>query len=459
MKATLTILTLLITAITSLPRQGLAQYAWVPVYADEVPAGGLSDYSTQASAIELAEDFASYGGDMGSEGSKGGKGGDSKCGSNCPCPLCMQRVWRSRAFVGVEFLQWWNKGRTLPPLVTSGNPAVTPFANAGVLPNAPIVFGNEEVGDDLQAGARLTGGLWLDDCRTSAVVVRGFANEGDNTTFAESSFGGPILGIPFFDVSVATPGENALVVAYANGLTPNVDAQGSVLSQASNDVFGGDVYFRTLADEGCDYRLDLLGGYQYTRIDDDLLLSTSFTRFDLAGDPQFATLDLFDVENEYNAGTLGFLGEYYRGPVSIQALAKIGIGNMRQRVAINGANRVISGGVTNVDSGGIFAQSQAPNGGPTFNIGAYERDLLVWSPEASIKAVWCATECLQISVGYTFQYWTRVALAGDQIDEAVNRDVLFGGNYLPNGGDDPRFAFRDTDFWVQTIDIGVLLNY
>ncbi|MCA9141616.1 MAG: BBP7 family outer membrane beta-barrel protein [Planctomycetaceae bacterium] len=448
MKSTFAILTLFVATLAIVPRQSYGQYAWVPVYTD---AAAVEAYNSAPGQTG----YAAYIGTDDDEADETVFQDDASCKTDCECPRCRHDSWARRTFIGFEYLQWYNKGRTLPPLVTGGNPLNTAFAAAGVLPNAPILFGGDQVGKQLQAGGRLTAGLWLDDCETSAIVVRAFGNEGDKTHYNANSLGNPILAIPFVDQGTVNNGQNnALVLSYAGGLTPVVNARGGVAALASNDVFGGDIYGRTLLDSGSDYRFDLLAGYQMARIDDDLELRTNLTRVDL-GNATFTTNDLFDVENEYHAGTLGLMGEFYNGPLTIQMMGKIGVGNMNQRVAISGTNTV--NGVQT--GGGLFAQDQAANGGPTFNIGTYERNQLVWSPEVNIKATYSLSERLSVTVGYTMLYWTQVALAGDQVDTNVNQDVVFNGAYVPGGGARPAFAFNDTDFWVQTIDIGLLLNY
>lgn len=462
MKRILTFLTLIAVSLVVSPRQSDAQqYAWVPVIANE-PAPTLPQSPT-AYSTSIGESYATSVADLAPPPDDFGDDGDwdSSCSKGkgtggCGCPACRHRSWfAGRAYVGIEFLQWYNKGRDLPPLVTTGFPAAVTFPNAGVLPAAPIAFGGE-VGDDLKAGGRITGGLWFDDCERTGAVVRAYGSEGDSTPFNAQSGGNPILAVPFNDRSAALFGqENALVLAYANGLTPVINAQGGVAARASNDVWGGDAFIRTNVDQNCNYRFDLLAGYQFTKIDDDVEFRTNLTRFDIAGDPTFTTSDLFDVSNQFHGGEFGLMGELYRGRLTLQMLGKIGVGNMNQKVTIAGSNTV--NGLQN--QGGIFAQTTAPNGGPPFNIGSYERNVLAWSPEASIKAIYCMSDRLSVTVGYTFLYWNRVALAGDQIDRRVNRDVLFGGNFQPGGGANPAFAFNDTDFWVQTIDIGLTLNY
>jgi long-subunit fatty acid transport protein len=121
---------------------------------------------------------------------------------------------------------------------------------------------------------------------------------------------------------------------------------------------------------------------------------------------------------------------------------------MHQRVEINGQNTVTGAGSVSTP-GGILAQ-------PT-NIGTYERDVNVWAPEANIKLAYSFTDRLSVSVGYTFLYWTRVALAANQVDLNINETQFNGG--LLAGPATPTFAWDDTDFWVQTVDIGFNLNY
>lgn len=365
----------------------------------------------------------------------------------------------ARAYASIEYQHWYTKGRSLPPLVTGGNPAATLFSDAGVLPAAPILFGGRDVEHDLKAGGRITGGLWFNDSETAGAVVRFYGSEGDSTRFGANSMGNPILGVPFNDRSAALFGlENAFVLAYSGGLTPGIDAQGGVSVHAANDIWGGDLFFRKMLNTNCDFRLDLLAGYQFTRIDDDLTVDTNLTRFDIAGTPQFLTNDLFDVSNEFHGGQIGLMSECSHGPLTVQLMGKIGVGNMNQAVTIAGSNTVISGGSV-TSPGGIFAQTTPTTGGPAFNMGSYERNVLVWSPEASVKLSYELSERISVSIGYTFLYWTRVALAGDQVDRRVNRDVMFGGPFLPGGGANPAFSFNDTDFWVQTIDIGLACTY
>lgn len=340
-------------------------------------------------------------------------------------------------------MSWYNKGINLPPLVTT-SPAGTPFGAAGVLPAATVLFGNRDFDSDRQNAGRFTFGWWLDDCRNLGVGAKLYGVEGGALRFAQSSTGTPILARPFIntDPAVLPPGpqEDALVVAYPGG--PAIS--GNIAIAAANDILGTEVFARSLVDSGENYRVDILGGWQFNRIDSDLAMSSRH----VLGATTFQFNDLFDVDNFYNAGTFGVYAEGYRNEWTLSVLGKIGVGNMREQVAISGNNTVIAGAPVTTN-GGLFAQ-------PT-NIGTFTRDLLVWSPEFNVKLSYSISQKLSVSVGYSFIYWTQVAFAGDQVDRNVNTTQLNGGAVV--GPADPSFAFNDDDFWVQTIDLGLNWNY
>jgi len=352
-------------------------------------------------------------------------------------------------FFGFEYLQWWDKSRAVPTIVTtdafntpinSGGPNFTPIAltnpAAGISANSASLFGGNNIGGNLQAGGRLTGGLWLDDDHCRALGVKAYGNEGFSLKRNIASTGVQPLGIAFFNTAPLVNAEDAFIVAHSNfGLNRN----GNVAITAQNNFVGGEVFFKNLLDAGHNYRLDAIASYQYASLDDSLSLDSTIN--DVAAGNTFTFTDLFATRNSYNAGALGVQTEMYKGNFTLSMLGKMSLGNMRQEVTIAGTNT--RNGIAT--AGGFFTQ-------PT-NIGTYSRDVTVYSPEANFKLGYGFTRDLSLSVGYTFIYWNKMALAGDQIDRNVNATQLSGGGLV--GPANPSFTFRDTDYWVQTIDIGV----
>ena len=439
MRSNLTVLTILTTALLG---------AQVEAQQND----RLSDYLTIAAASHAAPTrFSSYVGDLDlvSAGlQKSGKG----CGHSCSCSACTGPDLFGRMFASAEFMHWYNKGRTLPPLVTT-SPTGTLADVAGVLDanmqpvpgQSSIRLGGDEYGGGQQVGGRATLGMWLDEQGERAIGFRGFGTEGRSLLFAATSTNGdPILARPFFndDPLPLVNGPDALIVGH-----PTVSQFGSIGIKADHDVYGGQAFVRKILDCGRNYRLDVIGGYRYDNIHDDLAITT----FVQTAANTFTYNDLFDVKNEYNAGELGFLGEIYRDCWTFSFLTKVALGNMKQVALINGEHIITGGGATQ-GAGGLLTQ-------PTnINSNGYERDLLVWAPEANFKLSYAYSDRLSVTVGYSFMYWTRVALAGDQVDFNVNGTQLNGGTPVI-GPLTPAFNWRDTDYWVQTIDIGGSINY
>jgi hypothetical protein len=179
-----------------------------------------------------------------------------------------------RIWVETEYLLWWMKGAALPPLITA-SPSSTPATQAGVLgaPSTAILFGGTRVNDDVRSGGRFTLGGWLNDCQTLGVEGDFFLLSSQGTGFAASSNGSPILARPFFDTTTGRP--NAELISFPGLLAGSVSA-----NSASTGLLGADALLRANLCRGCNYQLDVVGGYRYLRLSDHLgvdenLVSTS----------------------------------------------------------------------------------------------------------------------------------------------------------------------------------------
>jgi hypothetical protein len=123
-----------------------------------------------------------------------------------------------------EYLLWWMKGATLPPLITT-SPSGTPATQAGVLgaPGTAILFGGDRVNDDVRSGGRFTLGAWLDDCHTLGVEGDFFFLSSRGSGFDASSTGSPILARPFIDATTGQP--NSQLIAFPGLLAGSISAQ------------------------------------------------------------------------------------------------------------------------------------------------------------------------------------------------------------------------------------------
>jgi hypothetical protein len=362
--------------------------------------------------------------------------GDGTCGC---CSACARTydTWGS-----VEFLMWWGKGTSLPPLVTTSLPG-TPIVDAGVLgpSSTSILFGDQLAANKLQGGGRVTAGIWLDPDHNVAAGGRFFGLGGDTTRF-DSGFsnGSTILGLPFNDISLNPPNviPNAFVVAFPNRFFGSVQAQAT-----TNNILGAEGFTEIMMSRDCCRRIDLVLGYQFFRLNDWLQIDSRATNVLVPGGLTLDLRDRFVTRNEFHGGEIGMRARMARGQWSLNVLGTASIGNMNQQVTIDGRTVVVGTGATT--AGGILAQ-------PT-NIGTFERNRFAFLPQLTTNLHYHMTPNVSVHIGYNIMWMSDVVLTGDQIDLTVNTSQFAGGPLI--GTARPAFTFRDTDYWLQGINWGV----
>ena len=376
-------------------------------------------------------------------------GGSESCAEAAPgcADPAMQADWGRRrrcwdSYGDIELLLWWTKGTGLPPLVTT-SPSGTPRADAGVLgePGTTVLFGDSLAGQDLQVGGRITMGWWLDGSHNVGIEGQFFALEGDSTTFFAESDGGTILARPFFNL--ALPGPDSLLVAF-----PGV-SEGNIRVNFNNDLFATQVLGRMMLQRNRLRRIDLLAGYQFLRLDDDLRINSFHTSTDpLSLIPVGTTFDITDRfrgRNEFHGGLIGIQSTAARGCWSFDAVGKLGFGNMRQMVIIEGSQNVAVPGFPGSPTGsGLLAQPS--------NIDTHVQDQFCFIPELTLRLKYHFNECWAASLGYNLLWVSDVVLGADHIDNVVNLSQ-------PVGPARPAFAFDDTDYWVQGINFGLHYDF
>ncbi len=377
------------------------------------------------------------------------------------------RVWGSAVY-----LLAFRKSRQTPGL-GANNPAGTPLANVGILsdPSTDVVFGGG-LDNNPRSGMRGEVGLWLDGDAGCGVGASFLGLEQDSVGFSQTSDGSEIISRPIYNTLLDR--EASQLVSFP-GLV-----RGTVGVQTSNDVYGGEIFLRkrigflsgfpfmfglsglhslfslpgTQTVNVLSYnqsgagmsRCDFLMGYQFSRIEDSARITNNLVSLDPAFLGQIGTtldaFDAFDTRNDFHGMTLGLKSVSYLGPWSLTMLGKVGLGNMRQEVTIDGQTIVtVPAGPTITRRSGLLTQ--------TSNIGTYRQDRLGVIPEARIMLNYNFNRRLSAGVGYTFIYWNSVALAGAQMN--TNVDVT---QALP----DPTFTFRESDSFVHAVTFRVQLN-
>ena len=124
-------------------------------------------------------------------------------------------------------------------------------------------------------------------------------------------------------------------------------------------------------------------------------------------------------------------------------MGRVGLGNVRQQVTINGSRVTAVPGLTPVTQNQGFLALNS-------NQGVFERDVFNVVPELNAKLDVHLTRCVDLTLGYTFIYFNHIARPGDQIDQVIDPTQT-----TPQ----PAFQFRDSDLWLHGFNVGVRAKF
>lgn len=366
------------------------------------------------------------------------------CWNRCPCGACGPdgKTWAS-----AELLFFWTKGQNLPPLVTSG----VDVANPGILgqPGTTILFGGGRIGENLRMGVRTRGGFWLDECQMLGIEGSFFFIANRDVHFTEECQVGDFISRPFFNIG---NGAQDAEIVCAPGILC-----GHVSVTAFNEMFGADANLRRNLCCTPNYRVDLVGGFRYMHLLDDLRIDENLTNLDpnrgVVGEG-FIVQDRFHSNNNFYGGQIGAAGEFRSGQFFMDWRGLVALGSTTRTVSISGTTTFLDpvpGGNPITQVGGLLAQQS--------NIGVYTSNSFSVIPELAVNLGVNISPTVRVWAGYTFMYWNNIMRAGEQIDLNVDPNQLptRAGPGAP--GVQPVFPARVNDIWVHGLSLGAELRY
>ena len=339
-----------------------------------------------------------------------------------------------------EVLYWWSSSLNTPVLATSA-PANVAVADAGVLgePGTTVLL-DTQLNDDARVGGRIFTNLWFDPMQCWGLEASYTFLPGDDTFFAVNSNQLPVITRPFFN---AETGElDAELVAYPGLLTGN-------LTISAESFFNtGDLAVRWNVGRDCNRRVDLLVGYRFAYLRDEIYIREQLTSISAnSGIVPGTTIDVrdnFDAANYFHGIEIGVAGQRDTFLGLADFWLKTALGNTRTKSNITGSTTTTANGQTVTTDEGFLALPS--------NIGLREHDEFSTFVELGGKlnrdfGPWRA------SVGYSVILWSSVGRGGDLIDTNVNPTQLPPGPLV--GAEVPQFRERQTSFWAQGVTFGL----
>ncbi len=347
--------------------------------------------------------------------------------------------------------RWWLEPeeniwtvRSMPfayPLLTMG-----PLGSTGGLGQngVSVLYGDkdENYGKTFNV-FRLTGGLW-DECRIYGLELSGFISEQRTDNL---------------DIAIPVTGQNVLSRPFVNSLTNT----NTGLLIASPPTFGGQVHIGAELHMGgaeanvlrnliyCDMvKVNLLGGFRYVDLSESLDISSTTG---LPNGNTSAISDEFRTHNQFIGGQLGLETELRRGRFFVDMTGKVAVGNMHERLSVDGDTTLVAGSTVTTTQGGLLALNS--------NIGNSTRNEFACVPEGTVKFGYQWTQRISTYIGVNGLYLSRVMRPGEQIDPDVNPVELpvsnqFGGVF---GQPRPLPVNRQSDFWAAGATLGLSIRY
>ena len=371
----------------------------------------------------------------------GGGGGPANA-FNCPPECCAPCL---PYHVGVEFLGWWTRAQSSPPLVTSGSVA-NPLSVVLGQPNTDILFGTGDFNTPFQPGVRVNFDWDIGDGTNWSVDVSGFDLPEHTDTYGFAGTGAPNsleLARPFFNTTTNSQAASPVAI-------PGV-ASGTLLIDAPTELYGGDADFVYHYWSNDDNRLLFLAGGRFLSLDEALRFRQTSKNLPGVGvaNSIFSLAEDYETDDRLYLGQVGAEYQTRFGPLTADLTAKVAAGPVEEHLTASATSRVITptGAVTTTIGRGLYVEPG--------DAGSFRTWRVAVVPEADLHVGYDFNNYIRLTVGYTFLYASNVIRPGDQVNENVNVPAAAGAAIRRA----PPPDFNQTNFWAQGFDAGLLFSF
>ncbi len=362
---------------------------------------------------------------------------------------------QTRFWAQAEYLLWYIRGQSTPPLITSGS-ATDGIPGALGQSNTQVVYGNN-INYAGFSGTRVSAGIYFDDARNWGVMASGFylGTQTNSQTFGNAgnsvqTFGQPVV-IPGF-------GEQAYSATYPGYI------KGVVSGSSTVSMWGWDINLSRNLYRGDNNQWTVFAGFASYSFDESLTVGSNIQQLvpgvlSYLGKPinvgdQLIAVDQFTAHTDFFGAQIGAQYSLNYGRFGIDFIGKFAMGVSEEEYNISGSTSVLPrAGQYISTNGGILAQST--------NIGHYYHERFAVAPQGTLNLHYDVTPWARVGVGYNIIVLSSVARPGQVVNRTVDpgrvpSDQAYG---LGTSAAQPSFAFSDTWFWAQGINFTISFRY
>jgi hypothetical protein len=326
------------------------------------------------------------------------------------------RWWVSPSF---EFA--WLSSRPIPANVRLR----VPTPDGGSIPG-PILPVAGRTAQTFQGGFGLSGGWWFNDRNTRGIDASFFTVSGGDTTIDAVA---PGMIVFFPDGAGSVP---QLLV-----FPPGFPITGFFPATLSTWYVTADVNYRHNLRCGPNTRLDLIAGYRFAALEDELFLGDSPD-----GSDTDYRCNRAAVTNAFHGAQVGLAGEYGGERWYVAGSAKVAFGVVNPEVCVNGLFVGAEGYTGPERFAPMGPRAGLGNGGnsPITALSASAGSRFAVLPTLNVQLGRQIGDHARLFVGYSFQYLSEAVRLGDMLNPVATSAIF-------------------TDFWVQSLSLGFELRY
>ena len=274
-----------------------------------------------------------------------------------------------------------------------------------------------------------------------------------------------LLARPFFNNNAGLVIDPSVILTPGHGFGPLAEvvagpgvATGGVQVTMKSTIWGAEANYRRFLAGNANSRLDLLVGYRYLDLREELNITETFTRLpgtNLGTGIPFTGVinDQFHTQNQFHGGQIGLAGTMQRGRWSLDTRATVALGSVFQSADISGSQTLVfpNGAVTSTP-GGLLAV-------PGANIGHWSQTKFGVVPEVGVNLSYQLTQRMKVFVGYNFLYLSSAVRPGEVIDPVVDAaripNFLVPGVVAPVTPVHPMPHLSTSGYFIQGINFGL----
>ncbi len=344
--------------------------------------------------------------------------------------------------VEVDYLYWFLRKMTAPPLLTTGTPNSSGAIGVVGNPGTTILYGNGPLDPRFNRtiGIQLRGTLWLDDEQTVGIHASAFLMEASSSNFTVPHGTLP-LARPF--INAATGGQDAYL--FGGTLPGYGPGLGGFNAYGRTALSGEDINALMALTDMPDFHLGFLVGCRMVQLAEQLRV-TATTQVGPNLDGVLGQSDDIKTSNNFFGLQIGFMGEVQLlERLSLSAKATFALGDNHSQIK-NSGDTIIDTPLTGrvVLPEGLYVQPS--------NTGSFDRNYFNTVTEATVTLNYFVTRSIVLRAGYSFLSWTSPIRPTQQIT-AVNLTQTSPAGLT--GPDYPIAPFLHTWFWAQGGQIGL----